>query len=481
VFWKGVIGYLPAQIVQGVVGLLTIVVFTRLLSAQAFGAYAIAFSVMALTHAVLFSWLEAAMARYQAREVELGGVAVHIATLYRSAFALAFAVPVVGGLILAFAPVPDHLKVAVMAGLVAIPLRNLVKLAQERRRAEGEVASSALLDISQSLGAFLFGAALAWMGMGGAGPMLGLAMAALVTLTWVLPGELRRGRAGRFETSRAVEYAQFGLPVALAIIMTLVLSSTDRLLIAGMLGEASAGVYHAGYSLSNRTLDVLFIWLGAAGGPAAVAALERGGMAALRSEARQQISLMLLICVPAAAGLALVAHPLAELMVGEEMREGAARVTPWIALSGFFAGVTAHYLYQAFTLARRTRLALVPLGIAAAANVLLNLLLIPRFGLDGAMWAAAAGYAIGAASALVIGRRVMPLPIPVDVLAKVLAATAAMAVAVSLVPAWGGFAELAVKAGVGTLVYAILAFALDIAGARRLAQGLARSLQARAA
>ena len=31
-FWRGVIGYLPVHIVQGVVGLLTIVTFTRLLT-----------------------------------------------------------------------------------------------------------------------------------------------------------------------------------------------------------------------------------------------------------------------------------------------------------------------------------------------------------------------------------------------------------------------------------------------------------------
>ena len=36
-FWRGVWGYLPAQIVQGVVGFLTIFVFTRLLSADDFG------------------------------------------------------------------------------------------------------------------------------------------------------------------------------------------------------------------------------------------------------------------------------------------------------------------------------------------------------------------------------------------------------------------------------------------------------------
>ena len=40
-FWRGVWGYLPAQVVQGVVGFLTIVVFTRLLSPDDFGLMAL--------------------------------------------------------------------------------------------------------------------------------------------------------------------------------------------------------------------------------------------------------------------------------------------------------------------------------------------------------------------------------------------------------------------------------------------------------
>ena len=115
------------------------------------------------------------------------------------------------------------------------------------------------------------------------------------------------------------------------------------------------GVYHAGYSLANRTLDVVFIWLGAAGGPALIMALERGGPKAMREAAREQAAFMLLLTVPAAVGLAMVARPLAELLVGPELRVGAAQVTPWIAASGFLGGFTTYYFSQAFTLSRRTQ------------------------------------------------------------------------------------------------------------------------------
>ena len=67
-FWRGVWGSLPANIVQGVVGFLAIILFTRLLSPEDFGRYALAFSVMTLAHVAVFSWLEAAMARFWAAQ-----------------------------------------------------------------------------------------------------------------------------------------------------------------------------------------------------------------------------------------------------------------------------------------------------------------------------------------------------------------------------------------------------------------------------
>lgn len=67
-FWRGVVGYLPVNIVQGLVGLLTIVTFTRLLTPAQFGDYALGFSVASLVHTALFTWNEAAYARHWAAE-----------------------------------------------------------------------------------------------------------------------------------------------------------------------------------------------------------------------------------------------------------------------------------------------------------------------------------------------------------------------------------------------------------------------------
>jgi O-antigen/teichoic acid export membrane protein len=480
-FWRGVWGYLPSNIVQALVGFGSILVFTRILTPEEFGQYALGFSVMTLAHTCLFTWLEAAMARYWAAQKDAGSLADHFATLYRAfAWLAAVFIPAVAiGLWLW--PAGAGVKWAAAAGLSSILARSVVRIAQERRRASGQVGASVRLDITQNAGGFGFGAAFALLGLGGSAPLLGLMAASLVCLPFALPQELAAARGGKLDWSRLKRCAAYGFPVSAAMVLALVLASSDRFMIAAFLDEASVGAYHAAYSLSNRTLDIMFLWLGAAGGPAMVMALERGGMEALQKAAREQVSTILLITVPAAAGLALVARPLAEVMVGEGLREAAAQVTPWIALAGFFGGLATHYLLQAFTLGQRTRLLLLASCVPVVANLALNFVLIPRYGLIGAAWTTATTYAFAAASYWTLGRRAMALPIPLDTLLKAGVSAGVMAIAVLALPAFGGFVELMMKAAVGAAVYAACALALDVANVRAPASRVFKAVQARLA
>ena len=467
-FWRGVWGYLPANIIQGLVGFGAIMVFTRLLSAEDFGRYAIAFSITTLVHVGTYSWLEAAMARFWAAERDQS-LADHFMTLYRmTAVVTVLALPVVA-MVLWLTPIGPGLKLAIAAGLAGIPIRCLAKLAQERYRAAGEVTRSAAMDIAVSLGGFAIGVACALNGLGAASPLIGLAIAPLLTLPFVLPGELRQARGGTHYRSRLFGYAKYGYPIAGGLGLSLIMASTDRFLLEIFMGSAAVGAYHAGYSLASRTLDVLFIWLGAAGTPALIMAWERGSRDAFLKAAHEQASTFILIGLPAAVGVALVARPLADFTIGEDLRAAAASVTPWIALSALLSGVTAYYLSQSFALGRRTDRLLLTLCIPAGANVVLNLLLVPRMGVMGAAIATTTSFGIGVLSSIAMGRRIVAMPIPWDALVRCGLACAAMAAAVLSLPSPGGVMEIVLKAGVGAVVYASVVIMLNAAGVRDLA------------
>ena len=463
-FLRGVLGYLPVNLIQAGVGFGSIVVLTRLLSPEDYGAYALAFSITSLVHLCMFTWIEAAVGRFYAAEAEADRGAL-VATVYSTVGVLALLLPLAIGA-LWLTPLALDLKMAVSAGLACAAAQSVLKVAQERRRAAGEVKSFAVLEMLQNAGGFALAIVFALIGLGAAAPLAGVGAASALCMLWGLSAEVKRARSGRFDRARLVRYAAYGVPLSLSLMMNVSLQSVDRFVIAAYLDQAAVGAYHAGYTLSNRTLDVMFLWLAMAGHPACVAALERGGPAALAVTARSQVSLMLLIGAPAAAGVALVASPLAHLMIGGGLAETAARVTPWIAAGAFLSGITNQYLNTAFTLARRTGRLMVVISIPAVANLALMLLLIPRYGLDGAMWAMVATYAIGMVASVVLARGCCALPIPWATVAKTAVATAVMALAVASLPAIGGVGEIALKGACGVLVYAVAAIALNIAGVR---------------
>ena len=113
-------------------------------------------------------------------------------------------------------------------------------------------------------------------------------------------------------------------------------------------------------------------------------------------------------------------------------------------------------------------------------TLVLTLVLIPRFGLSGAMWATTASYGVGAIASAILGRRAISLPFPLRPFLTAGAASLVMAAVVVSLPAIGGALELALKAGVGALVYGLVAAALDVGHLRSRGLQLVANARGRA-
>jgi O-antigen/teichoic acid export membrane protein len=479
-FWRGVMGYLPVQIVQALAGFGAVIAFTRLLSPESYGQYALAYSVATLSQTVFLTWNEAATGRFTAAETAGAGLASHMRTLHRAVWVMVAVVLAVSAPLLLVLPLDPALKLAIGAGVLAFALKSALRLVMERMRATGDVRGFATIDILVTGGGFLAGMALALAGWGAVAPLAGYGILVAACLAWFWPGEVRRARGGVVDSARLRRNIGYGVPVALALVASLALATADRFLIATFLDHASVGAYHAGYSVGNRLLDILFVWLSLAGGPALVAALERGGPEALTRAAREQGELLIWLALPATTGLALVSGPLIGILVGEDLRAQAAAVTPWIAVAAFFAGLHTHYFGQAFTLGRRTGLLVGVVAAPALLSIALNILLVPRFGLIGAAWATTISYVLGALLSAVLGRKVLILPVPWTALARAGLASGIMAAAVVALPSPGGWLELLGKAGVGAVTYGGAMLILDSHLRERLGR-LLGGLRARAA
>jgi O-antigen/teichoic acid export membrane protein len=460
-------GYLPVNIASGIAAFGGVYVFTRLLGPEEYGRYALMFSAMTLIHLLSLTAAESAAFRFAGEAEAKNTQPDHFRTTLSLTFrSLIIAAILMAALSLALMRMPNYLQILPWVALL-LPINSIIQMALESHRASERVGRYALIASTQILGGFVFGALIAWQtGFGAASPFIGLVLARLF---WAISEGrwlFQQAKTGVTDAGRRRAYLLFGAPIAAALVLDLILSAADRFLIAMFLGEAAVGEYAAGYGVADKSVLLICAWAAMAAAPLVMAAYERGGATAAAEESRGLIRTLLLLGVPAATGLALVATPLSEALIGESVRDGARQIIPWIAFAGLLNGLIIHYYSEVFQLSHRTgELALLML-IPAILNIGLNLALIPQFALMGAVAATLISYAIGLAVLAIRGRRLIALPMPLVDLVKVAIAALAMWPVIALIPAYGGWAELTLKIAAGGLIYVILAFALDAGGAR---------------
>ncbi|MDZ4759726.1 MAG: lipopolysaccharide biosynthesis protein [Alphaproteobacteria bacterium] len=472
--WRHLFGYLPASLAGGLASFGAVFVYTRLMSAENYGFYALALTTMSVVYTLSITWAEAAAFRFEPEASAKGALPSHVRTLLWLA---AGSVLLALAAMLATLPFAGHpsMRMALAAAAGAMILAPLINVAQELNRAQGRVARYAAIRTFQDVGAFALGALLAWRtGFGPAAPFVGLA--SVLAVLAVIEGLrlVRASNRGQFDPARVRPYLAYGVPVALALALNIALDTGDRFLIALFLGPEAVAVYAAGYGIADKTIGLVCNLAAMAGAPLMLAAWETKDAAAMEAASSNLARLLLLIATPAAAGLALVAGPLAEVMIGESVRGTAAALIPWIAFSGLLNGFVLYYFSEAFLLSRRTDLRAGLMLIPALANLALNIVLLPRIGLMGAVYSTVACYGLALVLLAWVGRRLAPLSWPSADMVKIGASCAAMAICVALIPAWGGLAELLAKSSAGAIAYVACVLALDASGARTLLEGLRR-------
>lgn len=463
-FWKTI----PVNLSQALTGFLAITVYTHLLTPAQYGHFAVAQSVMLVSYVLLFKWLDASMARFYAGAQEDGSLRNHFRSAYAAfAFWAVITMGVSVGITLAL-PLSPELQTVVLAAIAAVHARALLMMGIESHLAAGEIKSYVMIEAGGAWLCLLMGVICVKLGFAGAGPLTGLALGSAIVLLFDLPRMLLRAKGGHVVRAKIISYAHYGLPLAFSVGVTLMLSTTDRMMLALFHGDAAAGTYAAGYNLAARIVEILFmaIWLMAS--PMAVMAMEQKGVEAAQKVLRDNFDLLLLSAAPAGAGIALVAPELVRLLIAPAYHDAALTIVPLSALTGVLSGFLFYYLEQAFTLSKATKRLFVINAIILLVQIASGLLLIPRYGAVGAISANVAAICTGIVLALVIGRRYIALPVPLLDIGKCLVCCAIMACGVRLIVIPDPLLSLFCKAAAGATLFALTAIAFDLAEVRTL-------------
>jgi O-antigen/teichoic acid export membrane protein len=215
--------------------------------------------------------------------------------------------------------------------------------------------------------------------------------AAALAALWLARLTERRGaepeRPAVRDRGRAAAFWRFTGPRALAGVGQVALQRLDIVLVAALLGPADAALYTAAtrFLVLGQLVGQAFTM---AVQPRIAAALARGDLADARALYQTATSWLVLVAWPLYLGTAFLA-PLVLRLFGAGYGSGAT-VTVLLSLTMLVA-TGCGSIDAVLTMAGRTSWNLVNVLLAVAVDVVLDLVLIPRMGIDGAAigWAAA--------------------------------------------------------------------------------------------
>lgn len=174
------------------------------------------------------------------------------------------------------------------------------------------------------------------------------------------------------------------LPFGLAGLFVKIYSYTDSLLLRQYFGHASVGQYAVAYKLTYA-LQFLPLTFVAALYPAMSSEFASGDHQGLRRSLKNGLRLMMLAGVPLSALLSALAKPIILTFYGQPYAGAIApmMVLPWVLIPIFLDFPVGSLLNAT----RRSSLKTTSMGITMVINVLLNLVLVPKYGPLGAAYA----------------------------------------------------------------------------------------------
>jgi len=396
--------YFLSKIIPGGAGLLSVIVFVRMVGYAEYGRFAVLFATAMAFALGLSGWLGQGTLRFQSKyHTPADSASFQHATRFGALLSA-----VLGGLALAISLwLSDGYSLwslVLSVGFFAVALAYNIVYAQLQASLRSQ--SVLVFESIRSVGSFSFSLLLvvALSKTDHRLLLLGVLLGHLLPLLLHAIFERRRAKL-TFDSPRLAlprregallgEVWHYGWPVGLWLFCQQGLVVSDRFFIQKFAGYSAAGIYASMYDLIVRSFSLVFAPITLAVHPLIMRHWNLGetsrAIQAIRSGLRWQLSMFLPI-----AALLLAASPwLVHMALGQANQEAASIVLP-LALGGFFwsAALLAH---KPLEILCRTNRMLVGIFIALVINVAGNWLFVPRYG-----YRAAAYVTIASASAYLL-------------------------------------------------------------------------------
>ena len=461
---KELIGFIPAAVIPPLFGFISVAVFSRYLPPEEYGYFTLVFTTAILAHTFTFSWINRSIIRYYERFAPLQ-TADFFSTCVTGFFLLSVVVALVW---LVAAGILHHqlgprLGDLLFIGPVVVFFYSGSNMVLVFNRAMRNSLRYSLLSSVNAVLKLLFALLFIMYFRNDATAILGGIVFAggLVFIPELIRLSRRCGyQPRRFNRSMLATFITYGGPLVGLALSSIILSSSDRYIIAFYLGSEAVGVYSAGYKITETAIMFLVTFLMWASFPALVSAYEKNGDSAATALMGDLLKMYVILVFPAMLGVTVLSKDIIGTLLDSRYFD-AYRVVPWIAGGIFFMGLSLYY-GKSFELRERTLFLFFLFFLSALANIVLNFLLIPRFGLQGAAVSTMLAYLCSFLLASLVGSKLLAWHFPYAIFLKTFAAGVVMCVAVHFMPDLNNpWLSLFTKILIGFAVYAGMLLALE--------------------
>lgn len=475
---RHIVSYLPSQMLPALLAMVLLTVYTHVMSPEEYGYYVLIINGHLLFVMVGFSWLHNVVLR-------LGPKAdrENYRDALRTASYLIFGVISLIALfiVLGATPftVPKGIGWIVWFAFGLGVSRGLLTLVECWHRSALQINRFNLLECGQAIGGLIGGIGLVYyFQMGAEGGAIGM-MLGIILMLVVDRHQILTGKLSHVGMPVIREVLRMGAPLIFSSLLVYTFTSIDRFMLGYFKDASAVGIYAAGYTLVDRIMQVLFLVIAMASYSLTVHRLEHEGVEAARAQTYKNGIGILGLALPACVGLIFCAPQLAYVVIGEEFRAGAITVMPWITIASFFYGLTVHYFDHAFFLAKKPHMFVFTQGPCAALYVVLNFILIPRYGAVGAAYATLASYLLLLTLSITLGRRVFRIHFPFGPALRIVAASGFMGLVLEAIPFPLSLLGLLAMAAVGGISYGVAVLAFNVEGVRPALRHGIRLIQTR--
>lgn len=233
-----------------------------------------------------------------------------------------------------------------------------------------------------------------------------------------------------FHFSNALQLWRYAWPLTLGNVAMWGLRVSDLFIIGSFRPERDVGIYAVSYNISAKSIELLVALFLLSVSPLIYSTWENRGKEATEETLTMVTRVYLVVCLPAAVGLSVLAFPFVALLTTPDYYEGT-RIVGFVVFSSFIWGL-ANIAMMGISIRKKAYRIGANQIIAASAHIGLQLLLVPRFGYVAAAVSTLIGYSVLLVLQTLASRPHLTWRFPFKTLRNVMAASAVMGLV-----AWG--------------------------------------------